>query len=160
MQFLVISQQLSGMLVAFILGAFLGLVYDLLRAVRHLLSFTKGEVLIANVLDVLFSVFAGISFCILLYSVSHGRYRWFNAVSVVLGFILYRRFPGRIIKPFLFYLIDKIQKIIGFILLPLKRIIKYLLDGFRLLSDRCKYLRLKKQTDKFENELCDIAKFK
>jgi len=160
MQFLVISQQLSGMLVAFILGAFLGLVYDLLRAVRHLLSFTKGEVLIANVLDVLFSVFAGISFCILLYSVSHGRYRWFNAFSVALGFIIYRMLPGKIIKPFLFYLIEKICKIFGFILLPLKKLKGYLFNLLHLLSDRLKCQRMKKKTDKFEKELCDIAKFK
>lgn len=159
MQFLVISEQLSGMLVALALGAILGLLYDFLRALRCLFPFTKGEVLIANAVDILYSVFAGISFSILLYSVSHGRYRWFNGFSVILGFSLYRMLPGKLIKPFLFWLIGRVLVFLGLAFLPLKKLFGILCFRFRALYDKYKYNKLLKKTDKLEKELCRIARF-
>ena len=59
--------------------------------------------------------FGGAVYCVFVYYASSGRFRWFTALGMVLGFIVYRILPGRIIKPFLYFFADKILLILYFV---------------------------------------------
>ncbi len=121
MQFLVISHQLWEISLSILIGLFLGLLYDAIRFVRRLLSFARLSVLLANIFDVLYGIFCGGVYCIFVYYASSGRFRWFTALGMLCGFLVYRVLPGRLIKPFLYFIADKILLFLSFLLLPFKK---------------------------------------
>lgn len=114
-------------LLALLLGAFLGVVYDLLRMTRIFLgahchrgvarklsalslpwlpkSAAKGERKMLGTVtffeDFFFAVFAGVSLILLLYEANNGKFRVLAVLCVLLGGFLYRMTLGRAVLPLL-----------------------------------------------------------
>jgi len=158
MQFIVISHQFLEIWISFLLGLFLGLLYDFVRFIRRVLRPLRFEIAFANIFDILFFVLASASYCVLLFAVSTGRYRWFTAVSLVIGWVLYRAVPSKIVRPILFFIADKAKLLVKIAFVP---IIKVLSLVRRFVGRICKSVRrsvLKIRTDRIEKKLSFIVK--
>ena len=153
MQFLVISHQLWEIAFSVLIGLFLGLVYDGIRFVRKILSPIGINVLIANIFDVLYGIFCGAVYCVFVYYASSGRFRWFTALGMVLGFTVYRILPGRIIKPLLYFFADKFLLLLSFLLLPLKKAVTIIRDSVTSLIVSAKRRRMIGKTEKMKRSL-------
>ena len=104
--------QLTAALVAFILGAAFGFLFDVLRFLRVLLAvepagkdatrgapkkrFAVPKKIFSFVTDLLLSLFFAVCFCILSYVYSYGMPRAYTLIPSFAGFALFRRFPGGI----------------------------------------------------------------
>lgn len=153
MQFIVISHQLWEILAAATLGIFLGLVYDGVRFIRRLLSPIGKDIIFANIFDILYFVFAGAAYCVFLYVASNGRFRWFTALALALGFIVYRLLPGRLIKTFVYFSADLILRLLAFLLTPLRVIKKLSAKAFGALFRLLKYRMLLFKTERMRRQL-------
>ena len=153
MQFLVISHQLWEIAFSVLIGLFLGLIYDGIRFIRRLLSFLRLQVLFANLFDVLYGIFCGGVYCIFVYYASSGRFRWFTALGMVVGFIVYRILPGRIIRPILYFFADKFLLLLYFVLLPFKKAVTILRDSIVLLVRNLKRRCMIGKTEKMKKSL-------
>lgn len=186
MQFIVISEQLQAVLWALILGAFFAAAYDVLRVVRMLLC-SQGikklkiaekiptvtlaggavgdhlQMLFANITDVLYSVFAAVSFCIFLYYMNNGRFRWYLLLACVVGFILYRLSIGIAVKAAFGYITGVIRTVCGFVLYLITRPAVFLSRGVvRLASPVAENIqrRIKiRKTEKIGKSLRDAVRF-
>ncbi|MBE6587203.1 MAG: hypothetical protein E7647_02165 [Ruminococcaceae bacterium] len=158
MQFLVISHQLWEIAASIALGTILGLLYDFLRFGRRLLSPLGFQILLANVLDVLYLVFCGAAYCVFVFWASSGHVRWYTALGMIAGFILYRLLPGRVILPVLCFLADKLLIVFSLLLYPAKRIF-VLIQGLlkKVLKFTLRYAMIKK-TDKMKKKLRNEVK--
>ena len=113
MQFIVILYQLQITLYALLLGLFFGVLYDSLRIVRMLAGITPvhiqsvswtrrlpcrhigklgrgviSELLFVHLLDILYGLSTGASFCVFLYALNNGRFRWYLLCAWVYGILL------------------------------------------------------------------------
>ena len=159
MQFLVISHQLIETLYAVVLGAFLGLMYDLLRFVRLLNPYKVIEICLANFFDILFAVFSSCAYCIYIYYMSSGHFRWFTALAVVVGFIIYRSVPSKLFFPILRYLSYCIKRLTYFIFLPLKWVITGACTFVVIIFKRFGYVVLLARTKRYQKQLFYDLKF-
>ena len=148
MQFIVISHQLTEIYWSLLLGLFLGLTYDLIRFIRRLFVICIREEVIVFILDLFYMIFSGASYCIFLYAASNGRFRWFTALGLLFGFLLYRLLPSRIIYPPLMWIADKIRLTLSFILLPFKRVVCIFIKFIKR-----RYYVIK--TEKIKDKLCN-----
>ncbi|MBQ4067027.1 MAG: spore cortex biosynthesis protein YabQ [Clostridia bacterium] len=123
MQFLVISHQLWEILMALVLGLALGFCYDCIRFIRRLLSFLKIDVIIANIFDLVYLVLCACAYCVFVYWASSGHFRWFTALSVLLGAVLYRLIPSRAVSAAFRLLADAILWLLRLLLIPLRFVI-------------------------------------
>ncbi len=153
MQFLVISHQLWEIALSILIGLFLGLVYDGTRFARRLLPFAGLSVLLANFFDVVYGIFCGAVYCVFVYYASSGRFRWFTALGMLCGFLVYRALPGRLIKPLLYFIADKILLILSFLLLPLKKAVKIIIGALRHVAVSVKRKAEIAKTEKMKKEL-------
>ena len=158
MQVIVISHQLWEIFVSACLGIFLGAVYDGVRFVRRLFSPRGREIVLGNILDVLFFAFSGVCYSVLLYAVSHGRFRWFTALGLVLGYILYCLLPSKLIRPALYFVQDKIRCLIGLLLFPLKKLTEVLVTSVKSALLSLKRKRQLKKTQAIQKRLYDDVK--
>lgn len=134
------------LLYSFLLGIFLGVVYDLFRIRRQLFSIgsakkaanvqetTNRICLIEDVIiffeDVFYSIICSVVVCIFLFYVNHGRFRVIALVGAGLGFLVYYKTVGRLvlfcsekIVRFIRFLIGKIIKLT---VVPIFRLLKFL----------------------------------
>lgn len=153
MQFIVISHQLWETLGAAILGVFLGFSYDIVRFFRRLLSFVKAEVFLSNVFDVVFSIFAGCAYCVYVYYASYGHFRWFTALAVVLGFVLYRLFPSKLIFPVFVFLANAVFRVFWLIAFPFHKLFGFYVGICRKCFKRVKIHHMVRRTIKMKKQL-------
>ncbi|MCI8611727.1 MAG: hypothetical protein HFE66_07405 [Clostridiales bacterium] len=141
MQFIVILYQLQITLYALLLGLFLGVLYDVLRITRMLAGITpvhtahiswigrlpvrrigkigKGpvsELLFVHLLDIVYGLSAGVCFCIFLYALNNGRFRWYLLLGCVLGFFAYYYSVGKLVLYLSGYIVAFLRGIMGCIL--------------------------------------------
>lgn len=141
MQFIVILYQLQITLYALLLGLFFGVLYDVLRIVRMLAGITpvhikpiswasrlpcrhigrigKGilsELIFVHLLDILYGLSTGAGFCIFLYALNNGRFRWYLLLGCVLGFMAYYWSVGRLVLYLSGNIVALLRSMIGFIL--------------------------------------------
>lgn len=107
-----LSNQLTAILVAFILGMAFGLTFDVIRFIRVLFGVeptgkndppgkAKKRILIpkcvfAFILDLLASLLFTGCFCVLSYVFCYGKLRAYTLFPAAVGFILFRKLPGRL----------------------------------------------------------------
>lgn len=136
------------LLYSFLLGIFLGIVYDWFRIRRRLFSIkaakksdadkgTKGRIyLIEDVIiffeDVLYGIICSIVMCIFLFYINHGRFRAITLIGAGVGFLIYYKTVGRLvlfcsekIVGFIRFLFGKIFKLT---VVPIIRLLKYLIS--------------------------------
>lgn len=160
MQFIVISHQLWEICVSFLLGIFLGFVYDFCRFIRTFLAPIDKKLILCNIIDVLFFIFAGISYCILIYSVSSGRFRWFTAFGLFAGALLYRLLPSRIIFPILKWFAGILIRLLKCLVFPFRAFIRLISRAAKTLLCGIKRKSLIDKTNKFKAELYSDVQFK
>ena len=153
MQFLVISHQLWEIAFSVLIGLFLGLVYDCVRFTRRVLSPLGLQIFFANIFDVLFGIFCGMVYCVFVYYASSGRFRWFTALGILLGFLVYRIIPGRIIRPALNFIADVFLHLLFLVLLPLKKAVTIIRDSIVFLVRALKRRRMIGKTEKMKKSL-------
>lgn len=186
MQFIVISEQLASVLWSLLLGCFFAVCYDALRVVRMLLvgqgirkwrilgkvptvTLHHGsmgdhlQMLFTNISDVLYSIFAAASFCIFLYHVNSGRFRWYLLFACAIGFILYRLSLGRLANAALGYITGAIRVLIGFILYVITRPASLFLRGVRIIAkpvkNKLRRNKMLRETEKIRKSLHDAVRF-
>lgn len=187
MQFIVISDQLISALWALFLGCFFAACYDAVRVIRMILcadsarvpSFVKKlpslslrkrtvgsriSVLIANVFDVLYSLFAASAFCIFVYYVNNGRFRWYLLFCCAVGFVLYRLSAGRLTVITLSYAAGILRHTAGFAVYiatrPAVLIYRLALKAARPAVARIKYSAAVRRTEKIRKALPDAVRFR
>ena len=84
---LMISRQALGLLLALALGVLTGLLYDLVRPFRR-----RGGAVLAVLMDLLFSLAAGICAFIYAMGASSGRLGLWDLFMTLMGFMLYMHF--------------------------------------------------------------------
>lgn len=159
MQFIVISHQIWEICAALLLGVFLGLIYDICRFVRAFLLPIDKNLVICNIIDVLYLIFAGASYCVFIYSASSGRFRWFTAFGLLLGVLLYRLLPSRIIYPVFKWLANVLIKLVRYLLHPIKALLMLIKKAIASLLSTIKRKKLIAKTDKFKSELSSDIQF-
>lgn len=141
MQFIVILYQLQITLYALLLGLFFGVLYDTLRITRMLAGVTpvhikhvawasklpcrhigrigKGPVsafVFIHLLDILYGLSTGACFCVFLYALNNGRFRWYLLLGCMLGFLVYYWSIGKLVLLLSGYIVAALRSVIGFIL--------------------------------------------
>jgi hypothetical protein len=117
-----VSGQAAEAALSLALGAAVGIIYDLLRAIRRRLS---GKAVTA-IADGLFWIICAIGLFLLGFGVGHGRQRIFMTVLAFLGAVLYFLTASRIIFAFWMLVTGGIGIILKFLLAPLGIIKKFL----------------------------------
>ncbi len=79
-------------IVMFFLGLLLGVLYDMFKIKRHIIT-TKGFLLIID--DILFSTLSIVLFLLAVFIVNNGAFRWFEPFSCLVGFYVYRATVSR-----------------------------------------------------------------
>lgn len=158
---------------AFLLGLFLGAVYDCFRITRiffgvHYSRSTakrlrtctlpllkpkkerphkKGLGILMFFEDLLFSLLAGSSLVLLLYEQNNGKFRFLVVVFLLLGFVIYRETLGRMVMLFsegiAFVCETALRYLFFFLGLPIRFVCGRLARFFAKLYRKCKENRLK-----------------
>ena len=186
MQFLVISEQLASSALAIIFGAFLALCYDAVRLLRIVLLgcgmrrprvFEKlppkhrcGEkppfisMLLVNIGDILYSLFAAASFSVFIYWFSTGRLRWYLLLCAVLGFALYRLSLGRLVMKCLGWTAGAVRSLalaaLWLCVRPFVLLKKGVMAAAVPVLSRIRYINNIRKTEKIRKRLCDTVRFR
>ena len=186
MQFLVISEQLASSAWALLLGAFLALCYDALRLLRIVLLgcgmrrpkvFEKlppkrGDnekppfisMLLVNIGDILYSLFAAAAFSVFIYWFSMGRFRWYLMLCTVVGFALYRLSLGRLVMKCLGWIAGAVRSLTEAVLWLCVRPFVLLKKGVKAAAvpvlSRIRYINNIRKTEKIRKRLCDTVRFR
>lgn len=188
MQFIVILYQLQITLYALVLGLFFGVLYDVLRITRMLAGITpvhvkhiswigrlpvrrigkigKGplsQLLFVHLLDIIYGLCTGACFCIFLYALNNGRFRWYLLLGCALGFLAYYFSVGKLVLYLSGYIVAFLRGIIGCILylltqplLWIGRWIQRLLDPIRRWILRRRRIR---QTERWKKSWAKKIRF-
>ena len=158
MQFIVISHQLYEIVIGLAVGLFLGGVYELLRFIRTFCKNKAINVIFTNFFDVAYSAFTGSVYCIYIYYVSNGRFRWFTAFAVVMGYIFYLVGPSKLIRPLMVYISKRLYRLICIIFFPIVKLTAILSSCFLSLRYRLKAKKQEIATEKLKLQLCECVK--
>ncbi len=167
-----LGQQTGLLFFALLFGAFLGVFYDAgrifgcllgmpckgakkitLKGLRLPRSFKEGKEKkigkrVQSILlfcgDLLFMLLSGAFFCVFLYAVNDGEFRFFVLLGVLLGFILYRFTVGRVLWLFASYIVGFIRLIFSWllfgVLFPFQSLLRFL--AFLSRKMRLHFLRI------------------
>jgi len=97
-----LSQQTLFFLRFMGLGAMLGLIYDLLRAIRTYFRLKRWG---TGLLDILFCMIGLLAFLLLMLQGTDGRLRFYLPLGMVIGFFFYRKAASRWILRLLLWLL-------------------------------------------------------
>lgn len=97
----------SAFLFSFVLGAILGVFYDALIIKRH---FFGGGKIILLIDDLLYTHLSGIIIVLTILKTNSGIIRWFELVSCIGGFLVYKITISKFILKFFFWLSRIIKK--------------------------------------------------
>lgn len=155
-----IYMQTLVLLYSVLVGAIIGVVFDVFRILR--LAFTVNKV-VQFIYDILFSIIATLIFILFLFYANDGTVRWFSTLGSIAGFYLYYNTLGRLIMMIAETIISIIKTVLrfiwsitmrplialfcifgkyaGFALLKLKSKIKIILNHFKYTIKRYKMLK-------------------
>ena len=123
----IISYELKIIAYSVIFGCIFGLLYDIIKLVRMLLTVRETgafktvikDFFLLNILDIVYSILFSVSFSVFLYYFNCGIFRWYFAVAAFLGFWLYRHSVGIVFGIVSKFTVNIIHKIIHiFIVIP------------------------------------------
>ena len=114
----VIIEELRTIGIAFVSGAFITFIYDLLRIFRRVIS--HGNVWI-GMEDFLFWIWTSFWIFSVLYRTNDGSLRIYTILAMVLGMIIYHK---TLSEPFVRITGGFLKKILRFLVLPLKKLWK------------------------------------
>lgn len=113
-----------------VLGAALGLLFDLISALRRVFSFSALHIALQDVFYCIISTLAVFAF---LMERSRGCLRWYVFIGALLGWIIFRFTVGRIFTKIVAYLINALLKIllgaINIITAPVLKLILIIWSG-------------------------------
>ena len=158
MQFIVISHQLYEFFLGILIGLASGFVYDALRFLRKFCKNKRLDVFFANVMDIIFAVFLGSEYCIYIYYASSGRFRWFTAAAVFIGYFVYTVCPSKIIRPVFFWIAERICSLFKILLMPLVRLFNMIHKSVQSLSKNLSFKRKMIITENLKLQLCYSVK--
>ena len=121
----------------FIVGAVLGLAYDLLKVKRRLF-FCSNVVLLFD--DIIYSLICSVILMISVFVFNNGIVRWFEFVMSGFGFVFYRFTFSRLVLTIMFFVIDCFRKCLTILILtfalPLKHLFSKLSSPLILYNKR------------------------
>ncbi|MBE6671491.1 MAG: hypothetical protein E7593_04730 [Ruminococcaceae bacterium] len=140
------QSRLAQMLVySFVLGVFLGVVYDVFRIRRLAFYCEKNtettasifhrqrmfiEEIVIFIEDVLFWLISTVSMCIFIYYVNSGRFRGVALIGAVIGFFVYYKTIGKVVMLLSGCIINFLRAafrlLIRFTLYPVGRMLRYI----------------------------------
>lgn len=121
---IIISQQLIFFLKSILLGAFLGLFFDVFKILRLLIKHHNIFIFIEDILFFLISAIFSYNFMM---NISYGQIRLFILTGELIGFILYKlSISNLIVKAILFV----ISKLINLLKILFKNIIRFFIKPF------------------------------
>lgn len=156
-----ISQSVYGLVFIYslIIGALLGIVYDIFRIQRiTMASDVKHLQIIKDIIifieDIIFSVISAVVIIIMIFHVNNGRIRWFALFGAGIGFLIYYHTAGRIVMicseriiAFIRYCIRMIKRFIyKFFIYPIISAVKFIAG---LIYNRYVNMRNKIYTKKY-----------
>lgn len=129
-----VTNQNFVILCLFLLGFALGVLFDAF-SVKRIFIRTPQILLVAE--DLIFSLLALIFFLITIFITNYGYVRWYEFLSLLCGFLLYKFFISYFVISASVFIIRLILRVAGIILFPFKKLLLLLFKCVRLI-----YLRL------------------
>ncbi len=99
--------------VMFFLGLLLGVIYDMFKIKRHIITTNKWLLIID---DVIFSILSIILFLLTVFIVNNGVLRWFEPFMCFVGLSIYRMTISRLVLKCAYFVSDILTGIIKFAL--------------------------------------------
>lgn len=130
-----VAAQTEIFLYAFGFGFLLGILYDVFRTLRMIISGSKGFVLFMDLFY--FAVCTFLTFCFVL-AVDSGRIRIYVAVGEILGWLVYYFSFGAIAMRVSNAVVSFLKRIISAVFKPLKRCVRRILRKFGKFEEFCK----------------------
>lgn len=105
----------------FVCGIVAGLLFDLFKVKRIILGYNK---LILFFDDFVFMLICSVIVIFNAYAFNDGNLKWYEIPLLCLGFFTYTKLFSSIIMGLFSFLIEAIKRIIAYLLLPLKKILR------------------------------------
>ncbi|MCM1567958.1 MAG: spore cortex biosynthesis protein YabQ [Roseburia sp.] len=109
---------------ALIMGIFITFVYDILRVFRRVFPHNAFWV---SLEDIIFWIYCAEEVFLLMYHESNGNLRWFAVIGALAGMLFYKK----CISPLF---VKYAAMLIGWLLLPMKQVIKWIVYPFKRLA--------------------------
>lgn len=138
--YMTVAPQTWDFLLACLLGAFLGVCYDLFRILRVAIPPSKTS---AFLQDILFALIALVTTFLFLQSVTDGALRFFVIVGEFLGFLLYHFTLGVLVIKAATAIIKVVKRVLHIILLPFVKIFNCICKKTRALFIKIKPIFVK-----------------
>lgn len=110
---------------ALMMGIFITFVYDVIRIFRRVIPHNSFFV---SLEDLGFWIYCGGSVFLLMYHKSNGELRWFAVLGAIVGMLLYRKIFSPLFVKYMSLILSKalavLRKILGWLLQPLKRLLR------------------------------------
>ena len=149
-----VTDQNIVVLSLFLLGAALGLCYDLLRLKRQ---FLRPSAFMGSLGDLLFWLIVTALFILTIHITNYGYVRWYEFVAAGAGFLLYRAALSSLVLKALRFVVICILRTVRFLLNPVRSLLRCLknsafalLKRVRSFTNRCaarRYSRRRLQKD-------------
>ncbi len=110
--------QMLAVLYFFVVGAFLGVIYDVFKLKRE--AFGKGSVVLFFD-DLLFMAITTLVLVVCVFKVNSGRLRWYELAFTGVGFFVYRKTLSKLVMLLFVFVIKKIKWFVSLLLKPVKR---------------------------------------
>lgn len=135
--YMTVAPQTWNFLLACLLGAFLGVCYDLFRILRVAIPPSKTSVFVQ---DILFAAITFICTFLFLQVITDGALRFFVLLGEFLGFIIYHFTVGVLVLKAATAIIRVIKRVLRFLLLPFVKILRWMRKKIRSLFIKAKPL--------------------
>ncbi|MCM1193484.1 MAG: spore cortex biosynthesis protein YabQ [Butyrivibrio sp.] len=122
---------------ALLMGIFITFVYDVIRVFRRVIPHNSFFV---SLEDLGFWIYCGGSVFLLMYHESNGELRWFAVFGAIGGMLLYRKLVSPLFVKYVSLVLSEILaglgKVLGFLLRPLKLLIRKAAAGIGCIARR------------------------
>ena len=119
------------------LGALLGAVYDLFRAVRH----RRPSAVLSFILDALFWLIAGLALFLISFAIGGGKLRVFMTLAAGIGAVIYFLALSPAVLYIFDFFIGGVDRLLEFIAFPFKKIRIFVKKLFSSLIERYKIIK-------------------
>ena len=120
--------------------------------------------LLVNIGDILYSLFAAAAFSVFIYWFSMGRFRWYLLLCTVVGFALYRLSLGRLVMKCLGWIAGAVRSLTEAALWLCVRPFVLLKKGVKAAAvpvlSRIRYINNIRKTGKIRKRLCETVRFR
>ena len=136
---------------AIMLGAFCGIIYDIIRIFRRII---KKKIAVTDVEDIIYWLVVSVLMFMLMYRENGGMVRGYAIISMAAGMILYEisigKFFVKYVSKLLKYILNRIRKVMEFVL---KKVLKPFTIIVRLYRDKNAKYKKKHDEKKKQKEI-------